>query len=82
MKNAFKLNGDIEITMTPQSQNWKHLMELVKDGDVFTVTKANNTVDVVFKRTGQTSQTELKRQHYSEASEVPTGTLDKTPREG
>ncbi len=53
MKNAFKLNGDIEITMTPQSQNWKQVMELVKDGDVFTVTKANNTSDVVFKRTGQ-----------------------------
>lgn len=53
MKNTFKLNGDIEITMTPQSQNWKQVMELVKDGDVFTVTKANNSADVVFKRTGQ-----------------------------
>lgn len=53
MKNTFKLNGDIEITMTPQSQNWKQVMELVKDGDVFTVTKNNNSPDVLFKRTGQ-----------------------------
>lgn len=55
MKNTFKLNGDIEITMTPQSQNWKQVMELVKDGDVFTVTKNNNSPDVVFKRTGQST---------------------------
>lgn len=55
MKNTFKLNGDIEITMTPQSQNWKQVMELVKDGDVFTVTKNNNSPDIVFKRTGHST---------------------------
>lgn len=72
MKNTFKLNGDIEITMTPQSQNWKQVMELVKDGDVFTITKANNSVDVVFKRTGQsTGETQIGTRQMINSEKFP-----------
>lgn len=72
MENSFKLNGTLQITMKPITPEWKHLMELVKDGDEFVVTKANNTTDVVFIRTGNKNNTKQSIQDKISVSDNTT----------
>lgn len=85
MENSFSMNGYLRITMKPTTQEWKHLMELVKDGDEFTVTKANNTTEVVFTRTGNKNSAKVNTlitpTYESGEIALRDKTFDKTPRE-
>lgn len=48
MEISITVNGTIKIAMTPKSPHMKHLAELIKDGETYIVSKANNTADIVF----------------------------------
>ncbi len=49
MKVKFNVESDLlSISLVPKSEILKHVVELIKDGDVFEVSKPNNSNEILF----------------------------------
>ncbi len=49
MKVKFNVESDLlSISLVPKSEILKHVAELIKDGDVFEVSKPNNSNEILF----------------------------------
>lgn len=49
MKVKFNVESDLlSISLVPKSEILKHVAELIKDGDIFEVSKPNNSNEILF----------------------------------
>ncbi len=49
MKVKFNVESDLlSISLVPKSEILKHVVELIKDGDIFEVSKPNNSNEILF----------------------------------
>mgnify|MGYP003501254913 CR=1 FL=1 len=49
MKVKFNVESeDLSISLIPKSERLKYMSELIKDGDVFEVSKPNNSNEILF----------------------------------
>jgi len=50
MKVTMHLDEEKEIILTPKSENWKVWVELIKDGETYTVERKPNSTSIILKQ--------------------------------